>query len=59
MTKIKKFFLLFLTFGASALLQGSSAVEEIQNLYKKPLVLVESLRLENARNDYAAMVSLC
>ena len=41
------------------LLRPSCSIEEIQNLYKKPLVLVESLRLEHAKNDYKAMCSLC
>lgn len=59
MTIIKKSFLIFLVFSRSVFLQGTSVVEDIQKIYKKPLVLVEALRLEHARNDYSAMVSLC
>lgn len=40
-------------------LEASSDINQILDLYKKPLVLVESLRLETARHDYQTMVSLC
>lgn len=40
---------------ANSLLQ----IKEIQGLYQQPIVLVESLRLEHASNDYKALVSLC
>lgn len=56
---IKKIFLAIFAFCSFFSLGASSSIDEIQKTYKNPLSLVESLRLEHARNDYKAMVSLC
>lgn len=55
----KKIFLLIFAISSFFSMQASSSVCEIQSAYKNPFLLVESLRLEHARNDYKAMTSLC
>lgn len=54
----KKIFFIVLTVSSFFSVHPSSPVDEIQNAYKNSLLLVESLRLEHAKNDYNSMISL-
>lgn len=59
MMKLNKLSLIAIMATGQALGAMSPKIEEIQDLYKQPLVFVESLQLEHARNDYKTLVALC